>query len=197
MDPPRHVGWLQLDLDRAGMDGAQDPTTPLFDPVFTVPNPEASLSDVLLDSVRSLNLTSLTNDEGILNAASLLERAVNNTSLFLVLEVGDTRLVFPGDAQHGPWKHVLDTPAKRALVAEAAFYKIGRHGSHNATPKTFVEQVWRTGAHAMLPWGLVKRWQETITKQELMAALAAHHHTVTRADAPTAIPGVITVHEDL
>ncbi len=190
MSPPTHAGWLDLALDvPLPDDGA---ATPLFDPIFEVADP-SRLPASLEQTRRSLRLHQLTNDAGLLAAASILERAVNNTSLFLVLDVAGTRLVFPGDAQYGPWEHVLAT--KRALIADAAFYKVGHHGSHNATPKEFVEDVWREGGHAMVPYGLVERWKDTIPKRELLEALHTHRHTVTRADAPQAGPDV-TVGED-
>lgn len=196
MNPPANAGWLHLDLDTPLDEDFPDDVTPLFDPVFVVDD-ESRLSTTLDQTRRSLGLNNLTNDTGLLTAASILERAVNNTSLFLVLEVGGTRLVFPGDAQHGPWQHVLDTLRKRALIADAAFYKIGHHGSHNATPQQFVTKVWCNGSPAMLPYGPVERWKDTIPKRGLLDALHAHGHTVTRADAPEAIPGTVTVHADL
>ena len=61
------------------------------------------------------------------------ERSVNNTSLFIVLEVAATGLIFPGDAQEGAWQHVLRI--RRGRCPRAAFYKVGHHGSHNATPR--------------------------------------------------------------
>ena len=196
MDPPHHVGWWELDLDEPLAPSERDAEQPLFHPVYVVDDP-TRLPEALEEARRSLALAKLTNDAGLLTAASILERAVNNTSLFLVLDVAGTRLVFPGDAQHGPWQHVLDSDHSAALLRDAAFYKIGHHGSHNATPKRFVEEVWHDGAQAMLPWGLVKRWQETIPKHEILEALQAHGHTVTRADDPRAVPGTVSVHEDL
>lgn len=196
MNPPANVGWWELDLDQPPDPTARETSRPLFHPVFVVDDP-SRLPEALDQSRRSLGLAKLTNDAGLLTAASILERAVNNTSLFLVLDVAGTRLVFPGDAQHGPWQHVLDTAASAALLKDAAFYKIGHHGSHNATPKRFVEEVWRDGGQAMLPWGLVKRWEETIPKQEILEALHAHGHTVTRADRPQEVPGTVTVRDDL
>jgi beta-lactamase superfamily II metal-dependent hydrolase len=113
-----------------------------------------------------------------------------------VLEVAGTRFIFPGDAQEGAWRHVLTDPARKRLLEDAAFYKVGHHGSHNATPKAFVQAVWQDGGYAMLPWGRVKLWKD-IPKRELLAALHDHKHTVVRADAPEAVPGKVTVHGDL
>ena len=122
---------------------------------------------------------------------------VNNTSVFFVLDVRGAHLVFPGDAQQGAWEHVLDDAAARELVRDAVLYKIGHHGSHNGTPRRYIEEVLEGETHAMLSWGLVKRWRETIPKTELLEALDARHHVVTRSDAPVAQPGKVSVHEDL
>ncbi|MCW2684251.1 MAG: uncharacterized protein JWP33_2164 [Blastococcus sp.] len=194
MDPPKSAGWLRLDLDDPDRDG--DLTdVPLFDADYVVADGRR-LPSILREAKSSLRLDALSNDAGLLSAASILERSVNNTSLFLVLEIGGTRLIFPGDAQEGAWQHVLRDPAKAALLRNAAFYKIGHHGSHNATPKAFVEDLWQDGGYAMLPWGLVKRWKG-IPERELMAALQDHRHTVVRADAPVAVPGKVTVRGNL
>jgi beta-lactamase superfamily II metal-dependent hydrolase len=193
MDPPKNAGWLRLADD----DGADDAALPaLFNETFELKSKD-TLPPELLKAQKALNLGAITNDDGVLAAASVLERAVNNTSLFFVLDVDGTKLLFPGDAQQGAWEHVLDDPASLALVKDVAFYKIGHHGSHNATPKRYVEEVLADGAYAMLPWGLVKRWADTIPKIELMNALTAHHHHVTRADAPVAEEGHVVVHDDL
>jgi beta-lactamase superfamily II metal-dependent hydrolase len=194
MDPPKNAGWLRLDDDSA--DGVDLKGTPLFEPRFAVPV-GGSVPDHLTEAKRSLRLTKITSDDDLLGAASILERSVNNTSLFLVLDVGGTKLVFPGDAQEGAWQHVLRDPEKAALLRDAAFYKVGHHGSHNATPKAFVNDVWRDGNVAMLPWGLVRRWEDSIPKKTLLDALVEHRHTVIRADAPVARPGQVTVHGDL
>lgn len=196
MNPPANAGWFQLNLDsyRSGEDTGS--RIPLFNADFVVDDLDRLPGD-LARAKRTLRLNKVTNDAGLLSAASVLERAVNNTSLFLVLDVAGTRLIFPGDAQQGAWDHVLSDPANKALVRDAAFYKIGHHGSHNATPKSFVEEVWQDGGYAMLPWGRVKRWQDTIPKRELLDALAAHHHTVIRADSPQPVPDKINIHDDL
>lgn len=195
MDPPANAGWLRLDDDGL-LDGEGLARTPLFDARYAVGN-VANLPPGLADARRNLRLDSLTNDAGLLAASSILERSVNNTSLFLVLEVSGIRLVFPGDAQEGAWRHVLDDPPKADLLRGAVFYKVGHHGSHNATPKRFVNEVWHDGGYAMLPWGLVKAWKDSIPKRELLDALQDHHHTVIRADAPKAVPGRVAVHADL
>jgi len=64
---------------------------------------------------------------------------MNNTSLILLFEVFGKKLLFPGDAQIENWSFAFedapDAPKTRALLAEVDVYKVGHHGSLNATPK--------------------------------------------------------------
>jgi hypothetical protein len=83
-----------------------------------------------------------------------LDRALNNTSLILLFEVGNRSLLFPGDAQIENWSYTFARPDRtpEELAAVAAklgtidFYKVGHHGSRNATPKLSLEPLWRTTA---------------------------------------------------
>jgi hypothetical protein len=78
--------------------------------------------------------------EEMLALVRSLDDVLNNTSLILVIEFGRQRLVFPGDAQIENWSHALfearNRNAIRARLRNATFYKVGHHGSLNATPKT-------------------------------------------------------------
>lgn len=78
-------------------------------------------------------------EEQPLAVAVALEEAVNGTSLMLAFELGRAVLLFPGDAQWGTWKRAVETPAARAVLERTTFLKIGHHGSHNASPKIFVD----------------------------------------------------------
>lgn len=69
-----------------------------------------------------------------------LDSVLNNTSLMLVFVVGQAVLLFPGDAQWGSWKAALEDTESRRLLDRVTFLKVGHHGSHNATPKTFVHK---------------------------------------------------------
>ena len=68
-----------------------------------------------------------------------LDQQMNNTSLILLFEVNGKKLLFPGDAQLENWSYALteakDRKAVCKLLADADFYKVGHHGSLNATPK--------------------------------------------------------------
>jgi hypothetical protein len=75
-----------------------------------------------------------------LSLVRVLDDAMNNTSLILLFEVNGKKLLFPGDAQIENWNYALkDAPEARAnqkLLAGTDFYKVGHHGSLNATPQS-------------------------------------------------------------
>jgi hypothetical protein len=77
--------------------------------------------------------------EQLLEIVRSLDDQMNNTSLILLFEVGGKKLLFPGDAQIENWSYALeDAPdhnSTRELLAEVDLYKVGHHGSLNATPK--------------------------------------------------------------
>jgi hypothetical protein len=66
-----------------------------------------------------------------------MDDALNNTSVILLIEAGRKKLLFPGDAQWENWEFALDKDAKRLQGVDV--YKVGHHGSLNATPKTLWE----------------------------------------------------------
>jgi hypothetical protein len=70
--------------------------------------------------------------------ALALQSATNNTSLVLAIEFGGGDvLLFAGDAQVGNWLSWQDLKwpdmTGPDLLARTVFYKVGHHGSHNAT----------------------------------------------------------------
>jgi hypothetical protein len=68
---------------------------------------------------------------------------MNNTSVILLFEIGDQKLLFPGDAQIENWSFALQSKEWCRLLRDVSLYKIGHHGSLNATPKS----LWKTFAH--------------------------------------------------
>ena len=85
-----------------------------------------------------------------------LDSATNNTSLVLALElVGSGKvLLFVGDAQVGNWlswqnvQWQLDantTVTASDLLRRTVFYKVGHHGSHNATAKAKGLELMQSG----------------------------------------------------
>lgn len=177
MDPPKSAGWLRLDDGEADEIG---PEGQLFDSRFVYDGRRIPRS---LNNARKIAaLESLTNDEALMQAAFRIDSIMNNTSVFLVLEVDDLRIVLPGDSQQGAWDSVRANPENVDLFKGAAVYKIGHHGSHNATPRAFLEKDWTDGGYAMLPWGKVVRWPK-IPAAGLVEALATDH-AIVRVDQP-------------
>ncbi len=69
-----------------------------------------------------------------------LDDVMNNTSLILLFQVGSHGFLFPGDAQIENWSYALSRAKKdkklHNLLADVEVYKVGHHGSLNATPKS-------------------------------------------------------------
>lgn len=82
-----------------------------------------------------------------------LDDALNNTSVVLLLEIGGLTMLFPGDAQIENWQFTLDKlggqAALRKKLRDIDLYKVGHHGSRNATPKSLYH-LWEERA-ATLP----------------------------------------------
>lgn len=106
----------------------------------------------LIERMRRQELSS------VLRVVRVLDDVLNNTSLILLFEVGIRRLLFPGDAQIENWSYALkgapDSGEVLELLRRVDLYKVGHHGSRNATPRTL--------------FGL---WNEADTKHRPMAAL--------------------------
>ena len=102
--------------------------------------------------------------EGANRLALKLDSDTNNTSLALAFELTDGRtLIFPGDAQIGNWQSWGDvefhderqqplTVTSQDLLGRAVLYKVGHHGSHNATLKSGGLEAMTSGRlSAMIP----------------------------------------------
>ena len=78
-------------------------------------------------------------DADLLRISRIMDRAINNTSVILLIELWGTKLLFPGDAQIESWDYVLNGPhgeRNRALLSDVSVYKVGHHASLNGTPKS-------------------------------------------------------------
>jgi len=82
--------------------------------------------------------------------AQAADKTLNNQSLVILFSFGGKNLLFAGDAQWGNWENFLyggayGTPGHtdltdkaKAILNKIDFYKVGHHGSANATPKDAV-----------------------------------------------------------
>jgi len=94
----------------------------------------------------------------ILRIVTALDHAMNNTSVILLIQAGDRRMLFCGDAQIENWEYALkfadDREEVLELLRKVDLYKVGHHGSRNATPRT-----------------LYNLWTEPGTRERPMTAL--------------------------
>jgi beta-lactamase superfamily II metal-dependent hydrolase len=82
--------------------------------------------------------------------AMAADKTLNNQSLVILFSFGGKNLLFAGDAQWGNWEnflyggafgtpgHTVITDKAKAILGKIDFYKVGHHGSTNATPKDAV-----------------------------------------------------------
>jgi len=138
--------------------------------------------------------------------ALALDSATNNTSLVIAIEIsGADVLLFVADAQVGNWESWQElswqVDGKKVtgpdLLARTIFYKVGHHGSHNATLKENGLESMANLRIAAIPvnheMAVRKRWGN-MPLPELVAALTAKTKgKVLRIDEHLAppIPGVV------
>lgn len=77
--------------------------------------------------------------EQMLGLVRILDKAMNNTSVILLFEIAGKKLLFPGDAQIENWEYALSIDDDIKQLKEVDVYKVGHHGSRNATPKSLWE----------------------------------------------------------
>jgi beta-lactamase superfamily II metal-dependent hydrolase len=107
----------------------------------------------------------------------------------LMLKVRKAHLLLPGDSQWGTWMRALADPAWRLLLARTRVYKVGHHGSYNATPPAFVEECLHgdvLNLVSVVPHGSYR----SVPKRELLEALEEDGGRVIRSDAPGEGPAV-------
>jgi beta-lactamase superfamily II metal-dependent hydrolase len=161
-----------------------------FGDVWKVPDPPAPPAPtppypLPLDADAIKRLEGLARTLDPVFAAEALDDMINSTSLVLVLQVGRARLLLPGDAEWGTWKMILGNAKATALLKGATFFKVGHHGSHNATPKTLVEEVLAADIPAMISTQQGPgNYRKNIPLQDLLTALQGRGIQAVRSDMP-------------
>jgi hypothetical protein len=114
--------------------------------------------------------------------ARAADQTLNNQSLVILFGFGGKNLLFAGDAQWGNWENFLyggayGTPGHTEMTAKAKavlgkidFYKVGHHGSANATPKDAVAAM-RLGCVGMCSTQ-IHAYNE-VPREPLLQALSA------------------------
>jgi len=103
-----------------------------------------------------------------------LDSVLNNTSVILLFEVGNKKLLFPGDAQIENWSYALAHARARQMLAGVDLYKVGHHGSRNATPKSL--------------WNLFARRSTGSAPGRLRTIVSTLPHKFGDADRETEVP---------
>ena len=114
------------------------------------------------------------NGDMMLGIVRALDNQMNNTSVILLFKAGSKKLLFPGDAQLENWKYALSSPLADQLD-DVDLYKVGHHGSLNATPKTM--------------WSRLKKKSEDKDKQDRLTSVMStrdgkHGHLKDSTEVP-------------
>ncbi len=113
--------------------------------------------------------------EQLLGLVRVLDDEMNNTSVILLFEVGGKKLLFPGDAQIENWEYALAQPAAAKLLQDVSVYKVGHHGSRNATPKT----LWNMFEHRTTDENAAGRLRTLISTMK-----GKHGHSESQTEVP-------------
>lgn len=176
MDPPSGAGYLRV---QSPDDGVSDPFKSIWD-VVAEEYAEA-FPHLRLDARDTAYLSNVGNVD-LFAIAVALEKSINGTSLVLAFEIDDAVMLFPGDAQWGTWNEILRDESARELLTRTTFWKIGHHGSHNATPPEFVEGLERgIERWSMVSTTAVRTWPE-IPKADLIKAVNEQGGHLARSD---------------
>ncbi len=111
----------------------------------------------------------------LLGLVRALDKAMNNTSVILLFEVGGKKFLFPGDAQIENWEYALNDPKAAALLADVYLYKVGHHGSRNATPRS----LWKNFSHKNKDGKTAGRLQTVISTMK-----GKHGHSRSHTEVP-------------
>ena len=116
----------------------------------------------------------------------ILDKAMNNTSVILLFEVGGKKLLFPGDAQIENWEYALSMDDDLKMLEDVYFYKVGHHGSRNATPRT----LWNNFAQKRAEGEKGARLQTVVSTMKGKHGHAESHTEVPRATLVKELTGL-------
>ncbi len=110
----------------------------------------------------------------LLELVRILDNVLNNTSVILLIRVGRHAVLFPGDAQIENWAYALAKSSVRKQLEPVTVYKVGHHGSLNATPKTM--------------WNLLRHRGDAKRKRRLQSLLSTLEDVHGSEDRKTEVP---------
>jgi hypothetical protein len=109
----------------------------------------------------------------LLRIVRAMDGALNNTSVILLMQAGKKKFLFPGDAQWENWEYSLQRDKKD--LKNIDLYKVGHHGSLNATPKTLWKLFTKRGNRAK---------RARLTTLMSTRSNSKHGHRETRTEVP-------------
>lgn len=113
------------------------------------------------------------NAEMMLGLVRSLDSQMNNTSLILLMRAGTKTLLFPGDAQLENWQYALQSELA-PLLDDVDLYKVGHHGSRNATPRSM--------------WKRFRKKNRKKTSDRLTSVMSTKHGKHGSDDKHTEVP---------
>lgn len=206
---PETYGLSQLALDIGPAITEAEPLSP-FDTMYAIPDTVASSMEFFQthywrdDEWRRIDTAWLS---AATDFALQLDSATNNTSLVLAIEFGDGDvLLFAADAQVGNWlswqdlKWASDKVATTGpdLISRTVFYKVGHHGSHNATLRALGLEKMVKLRTAVIPvdeaMAKKKRWGRMPLPELVTALVSKAGGFVLRSDkeAPAEAAGAVS-----
>lgn len=189
MDPPKG-GAYELRLGASGGNGDCAPSKLFADGFEVRGDAKARQLDAFGLTAKNIRDLEKAADEDPFAVAVQLDKSVNGTSLLLMFELGKAHLLFPGDAQWGTWQNALGDPEFRDLLEKTNFLKVGHHGSHNATPRAFVEETLAKGRFAAMVCTRETKKFKKIPLPSLMSALDQQsNHRIARSDGTDEVKG--------
>ena len=137
LDQAPQLAGHAITLSQWGTDGSEEHDRSALFPRAVLPTVPVGVDWLIpkIDRVQAAELLDLLRD---------MDETINNTSVILSIAIGDTVLLFPGDAGIENWSYALfdapDHDAIRRRLSRTVLYKVGHHGGAEATPKT----LWRS-----------------------------------------------------
>jgi len=148
-------------LDQLAAEDGSTQTGPIFDDRFVTDASSYAGADLDSAELSDIEKRIASCQPDVLAAiAAKADNTLNNQSVVALFEFNSKRLLFAGDAQWGNWENflfggALGTPgheqltdSAKAILGSIDFYKVGHHGSTNATPVDALEAM-REGMAAM------------------------------------------------
>lgn len=183
LEPPDDQSYMRLAAGEAVLATGDGP----FSSEWEVRKGSPSIAHLKLDpgDYKALE-EAAAGDMDMLAAAN--DGKLNGTSLVLVVEFEGVHLLLAGDAQWGTWEAAVGDPEWNDLLSKTRFFKVGHHGSHNASPKSLVDGLLgkRGDMLAMVSTRQFGSWD--IPREPLLDALAKRRTKIARSDKRSAKP---------